>query len=118
MVSGFLGVVLLLLSASFLETYADIGQPHRIRAAYTEAGALICGAAMLVSSFVLYRRRSNATILYGGSWTLNLIGWIALGLSHHRPVWWVLATSMCFAIGAVVFVVDVRRALVDHRLGP
>jgi hypothetical protein len=114
---AFLGSVLLLLSVGFLEDYFDSG-PHRWpRAAYLAAGFLICGAAMLVSSYFVYRRRPNATFFYAASWALNFIGWIAL-TSISRPVWWVLGTAVCFATGAIVSVVHVRRVLGGRRIAP
>jgi CDP-diglyceride synthetase len=118
MAHAFLGVVLLLLAAAFLEMYAETGHLPR-RAEYVAVGLVVCGAMTLIASYFLHRRRQNATLLYAASSSLNVIGWIALGLeSHYRPIWWVLVTATCLACAATIATVRVRRALGERRLVP
>jgi len=74
MIQAILGIVLLLLAASALEWYFDVGQ-HRLRAAYVAVGCLLCGATSLASAWFVYRRRLYATVLYAASWSLNILGW-------------------------------------------
>jgi hypothetical protein len=111
MIQAFLGVVLLILAASAFEWYFDIGQRH-LRAAYVVVGSLLCGATSLTSAWFVYRRRLYATVLYAASWSLNILGWVSIGLvSHYRPPWWVLSTSACLAFAAVIFTLHVHRAM-------
>jgi uncharacterized membrane protein YkvI len=102
---GFLGILALIVSAAFLSNYLELGQQRWL---YRAAGMLACGATMLLSSYFLYRRRPNATITYALSWSQILFGWIALSC-NLRPVWWVISTSVCLAIGAAVLVAQVHR---------
>jgi hypothetical protein len=110
-----LGFVLLLLTASALVWYIDIPQ-RRLRAEGVAAGLLLCGITALVSSWALYRGRPFATPFYAASWSLNVLGWIALGfLSSYRPIWWVLATAACLVTYAGVATFRVRRWLATPR---
>jgi hypothetical protein len=102
---GLLGILALIISAAYLSNYFELGQQRWL---YRAAGMLACGATMLLSSYFLYRCRPNATITYALSWSLILFGWIALS-SSLRPVWWVISTSVCVAIAAVVLIVRVHR---------
>jgi hypothetical protein len=116
MFHAFLGVVLLILSAGCLEIYVDLGK-QRPRAAYAAAELLICGASMLIASYFLYRGRPSATRLYAVSSSLNVIGWMALGLENHdKPTWWVLATAVCVGLAGVLATLRVRRAMGDSQI--
>ncbi len=111
MFQALLGVVLLLIAVAAFEMYIDFGQGQQHnQAAYVTVGFAISGATALVSSWFLYLRRPFATIYCAASWSLIVVGWIALGMaSHYRPAWWILATGACLAFFAVTFVVRVRR---------
>jgi hypothetical protein len=114
----FFGSILVLVAAGLLENYFENGQ-WRPLAAYRAAGFLICGIAMIGAACFVYRRNPDASFFYAGSWALNFLGFIALGLtSNYRPAWLVLLYAAGVAVLAVKSTSQVRRALGAHRLEP
>lgn len=65
--------------------------------AYLILGSSLCGTISLVAAWLLYRPRSWSLSFYVLSWSMHIIGFLAVGLpAGDKPAWLV-----CFYVGAL-----------------
>ena len=86
---------------------------------YLILGSSLFGAISLAASWLLYRPRSWSVPFYGASWSLNVIGYLAVGLAApNKPASYVYLAAGCLTYLALTLIIGVRRELRPYAIAP
>jgi hypothetical protein len=117
-IAGLLGVVCLFVAANCLVSHID-KLPMGRGPLLLVLGGFLCGGLSLIASWLVYERHPSALAVYAVSWSLNTIGWLALGLAAGRePTWYVYAFGAGLLYLGVFLCIRIRKESAPHVIAP